>query len=110
RALPLAVGAQLLAQRRHAFFQHRLLAQDALQLVRHADAKVLDPHRLVAAQALAKLLLPHVERREMERAFAHSALPSRVARSASGAPAVALGPNRTVPKRIAVAPSSTAIP
>src|SRR5207237_612892 len=79
-------------------------------LVADADAKVLDPRRLVAAQALAKLLLPHVERREMERAFAHSALPSRVARSASGAPAVALGPNRTVPKRIAVAPSSTAIP
>src|SRR5207245_8178787 len=51
--------------------QHRSLAQDALELVRHADAEVLDAHRLVAAQALAKLLLAHVERRQVKRVLGH---------------------------------------
>src|SRR3989442_4405358 len=63
RALPLAVGAELLAQRRHPLLEHGPLAQDPLQLVCHADAEVLHAYRLVAAQALAKLPLAHVQRR-----------------------------------------------
>src|SRR5207247_4280273 len=118
RALPLAVGAELLAQRRHPLLEHGLLAQDPLQLVRHADAEVLHADRLVAAQALAKLLFTHVERCEVKRGFAHvrsSVFPFPCSASApasspaSPAPPVALGPKRTVPKRITVAPSSTAI-
>src|SRR5437667_290834 len=72
----------------------RLLPQDALQLVRDADAKVLDAERLVPPQPAAELLPAHVERREMEGAFAHAVL----------------GPKSAVPTRITVAPSSTATP
>jgi len=97
RALALPVHAQLLTERRQPLFEHRLLAQDPLELVGHAHAEVLDAERLVAAQAAAELLLPHVVGREVERVAAHVAARSR-------------GPNRTVPKRITVAPSSTATP
>jgi hypothetical protein len=100
-ALPLAVRAQLLAQRGHALFEDRLFAQDALQFVGHTPAEVLDAHRLVATQAAAEFLLAHVERREVEDVRAHVA---------SASCRVSLAPNSTVPKRITVAPSSTAIP
>src|SRR2546425_1019764 len=91
-ALALAVRPQLLAQRRHPLLQHGPLAQDALQLVGHAHPEVLDAERLVAPQRAPEFLLADVVRRQVERVFAH----------------VALGPNRAVPKRIIVAPSSTA--
>src|SRR5204863_444209 len=96
-ALALAVHPQLLAQRRQALVEHGLLAQDPLQLVGHARAKVLHAERLVPAQPAPELLLPDIERGEMERGLAHRVVAS-------------LGPNRTVPKRITVAPSSTAVP
>ena len=97
-----ALGEQLQAYREReramneALVEHGLLAQDPLQLVGHPGAKILDPERLVAAQAAPELLLPDVERGEMEGGLAHAV--------------VSLGPNRTVPKRITVAPSSTAVP
>src|SRR2546425_214323 len=97
RALPLPVHAQLLPERRQPLFEHRFLAQDPLELIGDAHAEVLDAERLVAAQAAAELLLAHVVRREMEGVAAHVAT----------AP---LGPNSAVPKRITVAPSSTATP
>src|SRR3989454_4092472 len=96
-ALPLPVHTQLLPQGRQPLFEHRLLAQDPLELVRDAHAEVVDAQRLVAPQAAAELLLPDVVRRQVERVAAHVAARSR-------------GPNRTVPKRITVAPSSTARP
>src|SRR5436309_214048 len=97
RALPLPVHTQLFPQGRQPLFEHRLLAQDPLELVRDAHAEVVDAQRLVAPQAAAELLLADVVRREVERVAAHVAARSR-------------GPNRTVPKRITVAPSSTARP
>src|SRR5207245_9599608 len=57
----------------HALLEHRLLPQDALQLVRHALAEILHAQRLVAAQAAAELLLPHVEWGEVERGLGHVA-------------------------------------
>src|SRR5438445_231257 len=94
---PASVHTQLFPQGRQPLFEHRLLAQDPLELVRDAHAEVLDAQRLVAPQAAAELLFADVVRREMERVAAHVAARSR-------------GPNRTVPKRITVAPSSTATP
>ena len=66
-------------------------------LVGDADAEILDAHGVVAAQALAELLLADVERREIEGVVVH------------GVASFSLGPNRTVPKRITVAPSATAV-
>src|SRR5438552_3831862 len=97
RALSLPVHAQLLPERRQPLLEHRLLAQDALELIGDAHAEVLDAERLVAAQAATELLLAHIVRREMEGVAAHCAI----------APG---GPNSAVPKRITVAPSSTARP
>src|SRR2546425_675770 len=91
--LPVPERPQLLAQRRQPLLQLRLLSQDALQLVGHAHPEVLHADRLVAAQRAAKLLLADVERRQAERVFAHGCL----------------GPNRAVPNRIIVVPSSTAV-
>src|SRR5207245_356472 len=94
---PLPLPPPPLPQCRQPLFAHRLLAQDPLELVRDAHAEVVDAQRLVAPQAAAELLLADVVRREVERVAAHVAARSR-------------GPNRTVPKRITVAPSSTARP
>src|SRR5256885_16768146 len=66
-ALPLPVHTQLLPQGRQPLFEHRLLAQDPLELVRDAHAEVVDAQRLVAPQAAAGLLLPDVVRREAGR-------------------------------------------
>src|SRR5204863_8968707 len=97
RALAPPAPAQLAPQGRRTLLEQRLLAQAPLELGRDAHAEVVDAQRLVAPQAAAELLLAHVGRRGVERVAAHVAARSR-------------GPNRTVPKRITVAPSSTATP
>src|SRR5439155_890279 len=74
RALTLPVYAQLLPERRQPLLEHRLLAQDPLELVGDAYAEVLDAERLVAAQAATELLLAHIVRREMEGVAAHCAI------------------------------------
>src|SRR5260370_1313865 len=56
--------------------------------VRVADAEVVHAQRVVPAQGFAKVLLADVVRRQVERFVVH-----------------VLGPNRTVPNRITVAPS-----
>src|SRR5207247_8814426 len=103
---------------RHTHPTLELPALAPLYPVPPAKSEVRHSDRLVAAQALAKLLFTHVERREVKRGFAHvrsSVFPFPCSASApasspaSPAPPVALGPKRTVPKRITVAPSSTAI-
>src|SRR6266550_2498887 len=98
RLLALAKRAQLVGERREPLFEHRALADHALQRVGHPHPEILDPERLVAAQALAELLLADVEGRQVEAVFV------------LGIDHVVLAPNSTVPKRITVAPSSTAIP
>src|SRR2546428_12678599 len=97
RAFALPVHRQLLPERRQPLLEHRLLAQDPLELVGDAYAEVLDAERLVTAHAATELLLANVVRREVGRVGAHVATPPP-------------GPHSTVPKRITVAPSSTAMP
>src|SRR5437879_3548633 len=73
--------------------------------------------RLVAAEAAAELLRPHVEWGEVERWLGHVASTPAPGCGVSAPPAprapstaVGLGPNNAVPKRITVAPSSSAVP
>src|SRR5438552_4057983 len=65
---------------------------DDADRIRDANLEILDAQRLIAAQGLAKFLLADVERCQRERGIGH-----------------VLGPNRTVPNRITVAPSATAV-
>ena len=97
RLLALAERAQLLGERGDALLEHRPVADHPLQRVGDPHAEVLDPDRLVAAQALTELLLADVERREVEAVFV------------LGLDHAVLAPNSMVPKRITVAPSSTAV-
>src|SRR6266567_807336 len=71
--------------------ERQVLTVGAFQHVGDAHLEIFDARRIIAAQALAELLLTDVERRQGERGIRH-----------------VLGPNRTVPNRITVAPSATA--
>src|SRR2546428_13753613 len=97
RAFALPVHRELLPERRQPLLEHRLLAQDPLELVGDAYAEVLDAERLVAAQAATELLLANVVRREVEPVGAPVPTPPP-------------RPNSTGPKRTTVPPPPTAMP
>src|SRR5204862_8030584 len=91
RLFALPEPAQVLGQRVDALLEHLALTVGALQHIGDAHSEILDARRVIAAQALAELLLADVERRQGKRGIRH-----------------VLGPNRTVPNRITVAPSRAA--
>src|SRR3954463_8141736 len=92
--LAIAEGTQLLLRTPKPLLVLGTIAQQPLQLFGDGLLELVDLGPGVAAQGAGELMRPPVERRQMERMI--------------GAPA-SRSPNKMVPTRMIVAPSSTAI-
>ena len=66
RLVALAEGPQLLVEALGLGLELHQLAAQALQLVGHLGAELLDALRLVATHGLAEVVAPHVERRQVK--------------------------------------------
>ena len=92
RLVSLAKGAQLFVECPRLGVEFLVRAHQSLDLVGDLLAKLVDPRRVVAAKRRTKFVAPDINRREMKPFVSHGVR----------------SPNRTVPSRTIVAPSSTA--